>query len=117
MIIIGAGVLLFVGGCLLCNRFETTSVLMCCVGVVLIAVVTITIPVSQIEERAAIIKFTETKATVLRARESGAWVERAALQVEIIKGNKWLAEVKYWNNWLWFDLWIPDAVDDLEPIR
>jgi len=78
--------------------------------------VVVTILSVQLTVRGDIVGFKETKATVERARETGSWIERAALQQEVIRANTWLARVKYWNKTV-FDLWIPDAVDDLEPIR
>jgi len=43
-------------------------------------------------------------------------IERAALTQKIIEANKWLAKVRYDNNTLW-DIYIPDEVNDLEPLR
>jgi hypothetical protein len=44
-------------------------------------------------------------------------IERAALTQKIIDTNKWLAKTKYANSKLLLDDFIPDEVENLEPLR
>lgn len=61
-------------------------------------------------------RFEATKATIEQARENGIDLEDAAMQQNIIESNQWLAGRQY-NNSTIFGYWIPDEVDDLEPIQ
>jgi hypothetical protein len=42
--------------------------------------------------------------------------ELATIQRDAIEKNAWLAKTQYWNVTV-FDIWIPDKVMDLQPIR
>lgn len=42
--------------------------------------------------------------------------ERVAFLPKVIEYNQQVASYKYWNNTQW-DLWIPDELADLEPIK
>ncbi len=68
--------------------------------------------VSNIEE------FKASEQTVARARQgNGREIESAALVLTMAENNEWLAKTKYWNNTFWSDWMIPDAVNDLQPIK
>ena len=43
-------------------------------------------------------------------------LENTALKMKIIDANRWLAKTQYYNNTVW-GLWIPDTIEDLEPIK
>ena len=78
----------------------------------------ITMPISRMGYGADIEHYKSTAATVAAARSKDdiSEYEYAALQLEIIKKNAWLARSQYWNGTIFGD-WIPDAVDDLVPIE
>lgn len=61
-------------------------------------------------------KFLATKTTIEIARKTGVSIENAAIQHKIIESNQWLARKQYYNSTI-FELWIPDEVDNLKPIR
>jgi len=86
-------------------------------GVVLFLVILV-MPIRYATTIGSIVRFNACKETVKIAREDGASViERAALVPELVRSNKWLAAQKYWNSKWYFDEFIPDKVDELEPIR
>ncbi len=43
-------------------------------------------------------------------------VERAAIVTQVAEKNAWVKDMQYWNNSL-FDIWIPDTVDALRPLK
>jgi len=58
-----------------------------------------------------------TRATIEQARQGeNDPLENAAVMLTIVELNQWIATRKYWNTTL-FDLWVPDEVDQLEPLR
>ena len=83
---------------------------------VLLLVVLISLPTNRMGVHANILAFHALEATAEAARESGSGMEMAAYQMKVAESNQWLARVKYWNGTI-FDIWTPDAVEDLEPIR
>jgi hypothetical protein len=74
------------------------------------------LPINHMENRAKIQEFESVRSTVEIARAADVGIETAAFQLKIAEMNQWLANVQYWNNTA-FSLWIPNAVDTLEPIR
>jgi len=60
--------------------------------------------------------FNAVQETVNESRKAGINIEDAALKLKIVDQNMWLAETKYYNSTVW-DIWIPDAIENLEPIR
>ena len=63
-----------------------------------------------------IAEFEAARASYERARDSGNWVENAAIQSDIAERNGWLARKQYWNSTT-LDIFIPDEIDNLEPIK
>lgn len=61
-------------------------------------------------------QFEAVQETLKHARIQGEPMEAAALTLQIVEANKWLAAQKYYNHTL-FGGAIPDAVDELEPLR
>ncbi len=53
--------------------------------------------------------------TIERAREVET-IENTALQLKILELNQELAESQYYNSTIW-GFWIPDEIDDVEPIK
>ena len=75
------------------------------------------IPAEHYEHNKAIVKFEQFQKTIEAARERDGGLENAAILMEIAEWNTTLAGWKYDNDSNWFDIFIPDAVDDLEPIK
>jgi uncharacterized membrane protein len=83
---------------------------------ILLLMVLIILPIEYHSTMSAIDKYNATELTIENARENGVDIENAALQQKIIDINQWLAGKKYWNETM-FDIFIPDEVMDLEPLR
>ena len=86
------------------------------IGVVMLTVAIITLGTERLDVHARIRGFRAVATTIAVARESDATWEIAAFQRTIAEKNEWLARKQYWNQTI-FDLWIPDAVMGLEPLR
>jgi len=71
---------------------------------------------SPLEIKGDIIRFESTRQSIMIARETGNELEKAAIQHKIINGNQWLAGIKYWNETI-FDIFIPDEVMQLKPLK
>ena len=91
------------------------AVLMVVAGV-LLAVAIMTLSISRYNINAQIQAYHSTISTIETARANGIDLEDAAIQHKIIELNRELAEVQYYNTTI-FDIWIPDEVMDLEPIK
>jgi hypothetical protein len=83
---------------------------------ILLSFAMITIPVNYIYIKGSIQEFRMVQQTVDNARESGRDIESAATLLKVAEMNQWLASQKYYNHH-YFDLWIPDEVDELEYIK
>jgi len=73
-------------------------------------------PVEKYETMAAISEHNATRQTLENARKNGNDWEITTIQTKIIEANSWLASKKYYNNTIW-GWWIPDEINDVEPIR
>jgi ABC-type Fe3+-siderophore transport system permease subunit len=82
----------------------------------LLFISTVSIITNPIGVKADIKKFLATGVAIEAARKAGVAVENAAIQHKIIEANQWLAQQQYYNTTM-FELWVPNAVDDLKPIR
>lgn len=68
--------------------------------------------------RQEIAEYYAVKQTIDNARATDITdIERAALTQKIVDTNKWLAGVKYNNSIFLLDDFIPDEVENLEPLR
>jgi len=76
----------------------------------------LTLPTSHLQINGGIAKFETTRRTIAVARENGNELEKATVQNKIIEQNQWLAEQQYGNGTA-FDIWIPDEVMELEPLK
>jgi hypothetical protein len=75
------------------------------------------LPIKQSSIRSEIAEFLATKNSVESARlDKNLAYESIMITKEIIEANKWLAKRQYWNETL-FDIWIPDKVMELKPIK
>ena len=90
-------------------------------------------PVTYYSEKANIQAFKSVQQTIETARqqgetyvgpafglpcagEHGARIESAAFQMKIADVNMWLVKMQYWNETI-FDIFIPDEVMALQPIK
>jgi len=82
-----------------------------CLFMVLVA-----IPINHADVNGSIAMYQETIVGVEVARADGVDMQDASLTEEIISCNQWRARIQYHKKGVW-SLWIPDAVNDLEPIK
>ena len=87
-----------------------------CGGLFLIIAI-IAIPFAHIGYNADIANFNACKATIESLRVNGEVIESAAAVIKMAEKNGWLASMMVWNTPYAYGLWIPDEVDNLEPIR
>lgn len=74
-------------------------------------------PISYYEAKVSIERYYAVKETIENSRLSEMdSIERAAIQNKITEVNADLAEMKYWNGTI-FDWYIPDEVEELEPLK
>jgi cell division protein FtsX len=121
MIIFISLILLFVLGiALLCKNqnesLEVTTIILTIFSGIFLIVSSISLVTNSIEVRSDINKFIATETTIEIARKVGVDVENTAIQHKIIESNQWLAKQQYLNSTI-FELWIPDEIDKLKPIR
>lgn len=118
LLLIILGVLL-IGGIVLANvsyDFDMVGGITAIIAGVLLLIALIMLPLSyygiegEIQEYKSVVKSLED------ARERNNDFENAALQQKIIDTNRWLASHQYWNNTI-FDIYIPDEVAQLKPVR
>jgi hypothetical protein len=83
---------------------------------VLLVIAVVFVPVNRMGVQSKIRQFDAVRTTIDVARARGESIENAAFQLKVSEVNQWLAGVQYWNTTT-FDLWIPDAVDAMEPIQ
>lgn len=74
------------------------------------------LPISRMDSFAKIAEYESVKLTLEQARKDDNQMENVALQHKIIDNNKWLASQLYYNRTL-IDIWIPDEILKLKPIK
>ena len=89
-------------------------IVICGLGV---AVSTLVLPLNRMDTYAEIKQYEALEATVTAARDNDTGIETAALQLQIIKANQWLASVKYWRSKRVFSIYWPAEIDALQPIE
>ena len=100
-----------------CNMgMELLGMFASVLGIGGLAIALLAIPLEHMSVESEIAKFHETRAVAERMRDKGATWESAAFQTKIADMNGWMREMQYYNGTV-FDLWIPDQVDELEPIK
>lgn len=102
--------------CSTTGKFETIGVFLFTGSLIALIISLISIPVSHFEIIAEIKQFEITKQTYEFSRKNSEYIENAAIQIDIAKLNRWLAKRQYFDAVL-FDLWIPDEIKKLEPIK
>jgi hypothetical protein len=73
------------------------------------------LPLQRMEIYGQIQQFKSVEATAKVMRDKPN-IENAAFQLKIAEMNQWLADNKYWNSTV-FDIFIPDEIEKLEPIK
>lgn len=81
-----------------------------------LVVAAIMLPLNHLGIKAEIQEYESVRQTAAMAREGGETWELAAYQQKVAEMNQWRAGIQYWNGTI-FDIWVPDEVEDLEPIR
>jgi len=86
------------------------------VASILLVIAILAFPVKRYGINAQIQAYHFTISTLDTARANGTDLEAAAIQHKFIELYWVLAKVQYYNTTI-FDIWIPDEVMDLEPIK
>ena len=76
----------------------------------------ILVPVNRMDVNSEIHKIEAMQKTLDEARKSNARLENITIQNKVAELNQELASTKYYNKTI-FDLWIPDRVEDVSPIK
>lgn len=85
-------------------------------GGTLLIVALVMLPLSRMGTHAKVAEYRSVQETLATARADSDSIENAAFQLKVAELNQWRANVTYWRTTP-FALWIPAAVDELEPIR
>jgi hypothetical protein len=118
MIILGIlAVITVLGVIILINdTFNAVGFIATVFGGVLLFVAFITIPIRHMDVNQKIAEYKALSLTIETARVRGDNFENAALQHKIADINMQLASLQYYNGTV-VDIWIPDAIDKLQPIK
>jgi hypothetical protein len=120
MILLGIGLVLLIVGIIWgkLDSFEGAGpMLMIIMGSIFTLIVAIGLIFNPIEANTKIAQFEAVRMSVEQARSDGTNIENTAMQLMIINSNEWLAGIQYENSIFFYDDFIPDEVDRLEPIR
>lgn len=76
-------------------------------------------PINYIGISSEVKEFISVQETLTNARLNPniSSLELAAIQRSVVDSNKWLANVQYWNDNIWFGVFYPNSVSKLKPIR
>lgn len=113
-------IVLIIGGIIVDNKTHSAwPVIGIIVGGFTLLIITICWPTVYVDTISDIKEFKATQETIVfaRANTSISEYEKAALTHKIIDANKWLARTQYWANMSIFDMFYPDEVNELKPIR
>jgi len=113
-----ASVVLFVFGCVMEKRtYNIWPLIICVVCGGLLFVSVALWPVNYYGVKAEIVAYYELRDSIERARQDDmSELERAALTTRIIENNTQLQKAKYWNQTI-FNVYYPDEIMELEPLR
>jgi hypothetical protein len=98
--------------------FHVGGIIVAIIVVAVLGIGLLCLPINYYSEVSNIQAFNSVEETVQIARSKGKLTEfeRAALTQKIVGWNAWLRKAQYWNNTT-FDWYIPDEVDNLEPLE
>jgi hypothetical protein len=97
--------------------YDTQGILMCYVFSLLLLIHIFIIAISPYEYGLFVEKRNAFEKTLKNARENGNQYETAAITKEVVKWNQELAQRKYDNKTIFFDQYIDDRIELLEPIK
>lgn len=81
-----------------------------------LGVALVMLPVERMNVHNTIAEFESMRTTQKQSRAAGDGLEGTAWRLEKARANRNLASLQYWNDTL-FDIWIPDAVETVEPLK
>lgn len=111
-------VLVAIGGYLTTKwDYETIGVIMCGIFGTLLIIQSFALGLVPYEYGLFVEKRKAFEQTLKNARENGNEYETAAIAKEVAKWNVKLAEYKYDNKTMYFDQYIDDRIESLEPIK
>jgi len=117
LIMIGLLLLVVIGGIIaIVTNVEDIGEVIFYLNIVLLMLLILFVPISRLNVNAGIQQFNSVKATIDSSRLKSLDYETAALVIKIAEQNQWMVKVQYLNKTI-FDIWIPDAVENLQPIR
>ena len=99
-------------------KYDLLGALMVGTSVLFLFISLIIWPIHYYDVHAKIAEYHALKETVNQSRQDDiSEFERVTLTNRIIENNTALARLKYWNETFMFDMYIPDEIMQLEPIR
>lgn len=98
------------------DEFSFVGILLSVCGGFVLLLFLVFIFLNPLTVKGEIREFESIRQTIAVARETGNELEKAAIQHKIIDNNEWLAGVVYWNETI-FDIFIPDEVMQLKPLK
>jgi hypothetical protein len=93
-------------------EWEAIGILLCLSGGLGLALCVLTIPLNRMAWQSS---FVEVEA-IRQSRETATEIEATAWRMKAAEVNAHLASGRYYNGTL-FDLWIPDQINQVEPIQ
>jgi len=98
------------------NAIEFSGLVLIAVSSGALIVFLVSVPANRMKVHAHIAEMRAIQETAAAFRADGADFEDAAFQLRVAEANQLLARAKFYNGTI-FDIWIPDEVEDIEPIR
>jgi len=77
----------------------------------------ILVPCLRYSNRLDILEFNSLKQTISNSRLKPDNLERVAFLQSIAEQNQWLVVIQDQNKSLWFDIYVPDEIEQLKPIE
>ena len=118
MIILVIAALILIAGIILVKNewLWEMGIVFIILGIVVLATGLIMIPLQRWDTMRGIAEMEAIRQTFELARDSGREIETTAIQIKVAEANSWLAGKKYYKQTItgW---WIPDAINEVEPIR
>ena len=111
-----AGVAIFRANVNSSGDWDFLGGLLAVLSAVAFVIALLTVLANRMEVHSGIARFHSVRATAEAAEQSDDPLEGAAWRLKVAESNEWLASQQYLNGTL-IDLWVPDSVMELEPIR
>lgn len=112
-VLVVAGLVLFFSDSI---GVEVVGMFVLLVGVVGLLLCAATIPLKRMEYHDFKAQLDAMRYSAESSRASGESLEGAAWRTKVAEVNARIASMQYWNGTA-FDLWYPDDVDSLEPLK